>query len=664
MTNIPISPIEAVNAAIQSQNPFTNAGIVQEQHVWGKKFPDVPTLNAHASNAVFQAIELVRTSQSSQDKVTSIAITAQQGVGKTHLLSRIRHRLEREGGALFVYAGVNNYTDLNLVKYQFQQTLADSLSKTASQGVMQWQEVAAAMANEGFKAINANAPNLSPQELLERFDKVYVSWLSRNKNLMDRLIKEVLKVKPNADPYIVRAILWTLSETQASFAREWLSGDELAQSNAEALGLPNPSKSSQDREAEALKNIQQILNLVSNYNPVVICFDEIDVKNTFSEDGLPTELVIADLVKRLHDTLEHSEISRGVVIITVMLPVTWTQKINEIQDGTPDRISKYTGRKPIDLRYIDSESLVELVTLWLKDFYTSSNLLPPNKVYPFEESKLREYGKGRPTVREALKWCAENFKIKGDILPKDPFERFDIALKRQKEVESLDYLDEKNNSLIVNALRFAFQTLKGQILNGETSTGEKLEEVTIEDVVEIEPKSKNQGWINFKIIGKEKDKIFKIGVSVLQHSHGRAVGAGMWRLIEYKTFDITRGCLVRSKNKEKMIFKSWDSYVYLKRLVEELGGEHVDLKLDEVKPLVDLYSIYQQRDNYQLNDEQLLEFAQPITRNNPLLLEILSNPSGQIDKDTIEGEELLNDFLNPSMTEETDDSDDLSELYN
>jgi hypothetical protein len=664
MINIPVSSIEAINAAIQSHNPFTNAGIVQEQHVWGKIFPDVPTLNAHASNAVFQAIELVRTSQSSQDKVTSIAITAQQGVGKTHLLSRIRHQLEREGGALFVYAGVNNYTDLNLVKYQFQQTLADSLSKTGSQGVMQWQEVAAGMANEGFKAINANAPSLSPQELLERFDRVYASWSGRNRNLMDRLAKEVLKAKPNADPYIVRAILWTLSETQASFAREWLSGDELAQSNADYLGLPNPSKTNQDREAEALKNIQQILNLVSYYNPVVICFDEIDVKNTFSEDGLPTELVIADLVKRLHDTLQHSELSRGVVIITVMLPVTWTQKINEIQDGTPDRVSKYTGRKPIDLKYIDSDFLVELATLWLNDFYTIRNLLPPHKVYPFEEINLREYGKGRPTVREALKWCAENFKVKGNILPKEPFERFELALKIEREEDILDYLDEKNNSLIADVLRFAFQTLKGQILDGETSTGERLEQLLIEDILEIEPKSKNQGWINFKIIGKEKDKIFKIGVIVLQYSHGKAVRAGILRLIEYKAFDITRGCLVRSKTQEKKILKRWDSYIYLKKLVEELGGEHVDLTNEEIRPLMHLYSVYQKRHNYQLNEEQLLNFSQQITRNNPLLLEILSDPSGQIDEDSIEGEELLNDFLNQTITEETDDSDDLSELYN
>ena len=182
--------MESINAAINSHNPFTNAGIVKEQDVWGKGVPDVPTLNAHASNQVFKAIQFVRNSKSSQDKVTSIAITAQQGVGKTHLLSRIRHELEKVGGALFVYAGVNNYTDLNLVKYQFQQTLANSLSKTGSQEVMQWQEVAAAMANEGRE----NA--VSPAVLVKRFDIA----CEKNKNLMNNLQKQVIKNKPQYRP--------------------------------------------------------------------------------------------------------------------------------------------------------------------------------------------------------------------------------------------------------------------------------------------------------------------------------------------------------------------------------------------------------------------------------------------------------------------------------
>ncbi|BDA72167.1 hypothetical protein CAL7716_063330 [Calothrix sp. PCC 7716] len=659
MNNSGVSAKETIDAAIQSYNPFINAGIVKEQDVWGEGFPDMPTLNAHASDAVFQALEMVRTSQSAQEKVTSISITAQQGVGKTHLLSRIRHRLKTDGTAFFVYAGVNNYTDLNLVKYQFQQTLVDSFSNTGSTDVMQWQEVATAMANEGFKAINANAPSLSPEDLVEKFDKVCASWSAKNKNLMDRLIKEVLKTKPSADPYFVRAILWTLSETQAAFATKWLSGNELANSNADALGLPNLSKSSQDREAEALKSIQQILNLVSFYKPVVICFDEIDVENNCSDDGLPTPSVIADLVKRLHDTLEQLELGRGIVILTVMLPDTWTKKVDIMPGGTPDRISTYTQRKPIDLKNLNSDSMVELVSLWLTDFYKSKNLTPPYTLYPFEEKELRKYGGGGLTVREALRWCAEHFKVEDNSLAKDPYERFEIALKAESEVERSNLLED--NTLIAYALRFAFETLKGQILEGETATAEKLEQVIINEIADIEPKSKNQSWINFKIIGKEKDKTFKLGVSVLQNSNGKAVGAGMWRLIEYNTFDITRGCLVRSKDKK--IRKNWDSYVYLNKLVQNLGGEWVDLKNDEIRPLVDLFSIYQKRNNYQLSEQEVIEFSQKITRDNPLLLEILSDPSGQIDEDAVEGEELLNDFFNPSSTQDTDDSDDLSELF-
>lgn len=258
-----------------------------------------------------------------------------------------------------------------------------------------------------------------------------------------------------------------------------------------------------------------------------------------------------------------------------------------------------------------------------------------------------------------MRWCAENFKVEDKLLSKDPYERFEIALKIEKEVERSNYLED--NSLIAYALRFAFETLKGQTLEGETTTGERLEKVIIDNVIDIEPKSKNQGWINFKLIGKEKDKVFKIGVTVLQFSNGRAVGAGIARLIEYKTFDITRGCLVRSKDKK--IRKNWDSYPYLNKLVQELGGEWVYLQNDEIRPLIDLYSVYQKRNNYQLNEQQVLEFSQKLTRENPLLLEILSDPSGQIDAEAVEGEELLNDFLNPTSKEESDDLDDLSELF-
>ena len=633
--------MESINAAINSHNPFTNAGIVKEQDVWGKGVPDVPTLNAHASNQVFKAIQFVRNSKSSQDKVTSIAITAQQGVGKTHLLSRIRHELEKVGGALFVYAGVNNYTDLNLVKYQFQQTLANSLSQTGSQEVMQWQEVAAAMANEGREN------TVSPAVLVKRFDIA----CEKNKNLMNNLQKQVIKNKPNTDPYILRAILWTLSETQAPYAIKWLSGEELAQANADELGLPNSGKTNQDREAEALKNIQQILNLVGFYNSIVICFDEIDVKNNSTDDGLPTESVIANFVKILHDTLVNSDLSQGVVILTVMLPETWRDKVNSLPGGTPDRISKFTQRKPLDLKYISGDSMVELVTIWLQDYYNAKNLIPPDPLYPFTETELKEYGKiNKPSVREALRWCADNFKIETEALPDDPFTRFELAFTREGEVKFEEYIED--SSRIAEALYFGFNTLKGKTL----------EEVMIVEITnDVQPKRKNNNFINFKILGNENGKPVKIGVAVVQDSQSK-LNACLKRLNDYHTFDLTRGCLVRSESKIKQMKKTAATFSLLEELIKYKGGENVDLIEDQIRPLIAILAIYQKRQNYQLTEEQIFDIISKnnITFDNLLLREILSDPSGEMPEfdDGLGG---LFDDENDNISE-VDDEDGLNDL--
>ncbi len=657
MNNISVSSIESLNAAIQNHNPFSKAGIVKEQDIWGKGFPDIPTLNAHASDAIFQAVEKVQTSQSSQEKVTSLVLTAQQGVGKSHILSRTRHRLETNGGALFVYASVNNYTDLNLIKYQFQQTLANSLSHTGSQNVMQWQEIAAAMANEGFKGINSASQNLSAQELLDRFDRVCASWATKNKNFMNTLTKQVLKAKSKADPYIVRAVLWTLSESETPFAIKWLSGEELDKSKAEELGLPsNSGKTNQDREAESLNNVQQILNLVSYYSPVIICFDEIDVNTSCRDDGLTTPQVIADLVKRLYDTLEHSDLGQGLVIITVMMPYTWTDTVNVMSGGIPDRVSTYTQRKPIDLKYLNGDSLVDLVGLWLQDFYQVRNLNPPHPVYPFEETQLREHGRGKPTVREALNWCAENFQVfmpPMPELPEDPIERFEFALTKELEADIREEMED--NSTIAKAIYFGFETLKGQTID----------KVTVDDITEIKPKAKNAGWIGFKIIGTENGKAIKIGVAIIQTSQSELVAA-LKRLIDYQTFDFTRGCLVRSQSKIENIKKTSKAYKLLEELVSvEKGGEIVYLVEEQIKPLMAVRAVCKKCRDYNLTEDQVFEFISQkhLTFENPLLREILSDPSGEMPVVDEEDESLLlEDIFNPPSSDDTDDGD-LSDLF-
>lgn len=634
--------MEDLHAAIQSHNPFDKPAIVKDPDVWGEGFPDVPTLNAHASDAVFQAIERVRTSQSSQDKVTSFVITAQQGVGKSHIISRIRHRLEREGGGVFVYASVDKYGDLNLIKSQFQKTLAESLKHLGSQGVMQWQEVATAMVNSVTKK------QFTPTDMIA--NKFPVELAIRN-NLVERLTGAVLKNKPHADPYIVRAILWTLSETRAPFAIKWLSGEELEQSHAVELGLPNPRITNQDGENKALDTVRQILNLVTAYQTTIICFDEIDVLNNCNEVGLTTPQLVADLVKRLFDTVHQSPSSTGVVFLTVMMPDTWANTVKLLGGGIPDRVS--AKGSPIDLKHLGGDSFVELVSLWLQEFYHSRNLTPPQPLYPFEETQLRELAEQKPTVREALRWCAENFKVPAPRLPENPAERFELALTRELEADLKEHLE--NNSRIAEALKFGFHTLTGQTVEG----------VTIEAVTDVLGKTGiKDKYINFKVNGKENGKIVKIGVAVLEGKSNSLV-YGLERLTKYEKYDLTRGCLVRSAG--KTISRNSMSYFWLHQLTSKMGGEFVGLKKEELLPLFAVYSAFQKREVYKLSEEQFFECVSQkrLTLENPLLREILSDPSGHIPDGLVEDDtKYVEDYSEKSGDYRKDDWYDLGDLFN
>lgn len=194
-----------------------------------------------------------------------------------------------------------------------------------------------------------------------------------------------------------------------------------------------------------------------------------------------------------------------------------------------------------------------------------------------------------------------------------------------------------------------------------------LEGVTIEDVTEVKPKPDNRGFINFKVIGTENGKVVKIGVAVLQSSRGKSLAAGLERLTDYQKFDLTRGCLVRSKSENKKIKRNSESYKLLERLTSELGGEFVELIEEQIRLIIAVHSVYQKRETYHLSEEQVFNFIsdKQLTLENPLLQEILSNPSGQIDEDIVEDDiQLIQVFLNSSSMDDTDDSDDLSDLFN
>ena len=603
-----------IDDLIKNQNPFAGHIVVRPQQIWGKSFPDVPSINAHASNAVFDAVEKVRKGKC---ETVGITITAEKGLGKSHIISRIRHRLQIEDSSLFIY--MSKYDNLNQIKSLFLQSVASSLRAFGSQKVMQWQEIAAALINE------AKQWNYTPQQYIN----MYPGWLSKHSTkAIVNLTESVLKVKPEiSNPYIVKAILWTLSPVHINYASYWLSGLELVQSQAEEMGLPNPK--SEDREAEALSNVRQILDITSYYRVPVICFDELDIADA-ADNGFLAAQVIANLVKDLYNSLKQG------VLLLAMYPHTWEDQIKALPEAEAvvDRLaSEQADRQPIALKYLNSDDIVALVSQWLQDFYEEHQQIPPHPLYPFDETKLRELGKSRPTVRSVLKWCAENFVPNQPIIdePTNSIKSttnttsawtsttihsvkayFDNELANVEA--SVDSLMEEE-ATIADALWLAFNSLIGETVEG----------VRIESIEEVEPSAANNGFMDFKIIGNKRK--VRIGIDVVQQDY-TVIGAALGRLIDYKTFDLTRGCLVRSK---KISSKAVLARNNLKILLQKKGGEWVGLQSQDIKPLLAIYFLWYNRESYELTEKQIFDFIEEkqLAINNPLIREILSDPSGQ-----------------------------------
>ncbi|MGL5195396.1 MAG: hypothetical protein ACRC8Y_17580, partial [Chroococcales cyanobacterium] len=97
------------------------------------------------------------------------------------------------------------------------------------------------------------------------------------------------------------------------------------------------------------------------------------------------------------------------------------------------------------------------------------------------------------------------------------------------------------------------------------------------------------------------------------------VEAALKRLVQYETFDLTCGCLVRPS--EQVIPPHWQASRYLQQFAGERGGQWVDLKAQEILPLIAIWRVYQRRIEYGLRAEQIFELIayRKLATENPLL---------------------------------------------
>jgi hypothetical protein len=613
----------ALTQLIQTHNPFSEF-TVRTQDIWGQGFPDEPSLNAHASDAVFQAIEQL---QSHQRKVAGITIRAEKGLGKSHIISRIRHRIQEMGNAIFIYMG--DYGNLNDIRSEFLKTLAISLKYTGSKNVTQWQELATDILNDVYKK------SYKPQKLISALP----NQLEKNPNFVGELTDKVCLKKPEiSDPSLIQAILWTLSPVHAPHAISWLSGKNLPQNKSDQLSLPNSGQA--DRSSESFDIACEILGLISQYKSIVICFDQLE-GTEISDSGFTKAQVAASFGMDLYNN-----ITRGV-LLTAVYPDIWFHQIRALPSA--EAVIDRVGEHIVDLKFLNADDVVSLVKRRLTSFYANHRIAIPHELYPFDEEVLREKGKQKATARDILQWCCKNWKASDGTAPIIPSSENFVEAAYKKELNALDgndFMDDKVK--LSKAISFAFENLVGKTLEG----------VQIAKIdCKISPKSANKDYIDFRILGVEDSHPVKIGVSIIQHPTGIGVHAGLSRLTDYKKFDLTRGCLLRSKEISPTAKKARQ---LVDDLLGKLGGEWPPMQVDDLLPLLAIRSVFDAREDYDLTESEIRKFIDKkgLAEKNSLLLEILSKPSGQV-PDNLADDSKDSPLVNPIQDSISGDIDDL-----
>ncbi len=438
------SSIKALNAGISSHNPFVDASTVREPEIWLDRHADSPQLNVGARSYLHAAYARVCRGKT----VAAVTLLGHTGTGKTHELNRLRQHVHTAPTpGLFVYLNVQQFAEGQAVRQQFLRAIGDSLVRRMPSGLLQWQQLAIALANHALSSIDNSRKQFSPRSVLELLSR---NSLEQNQAWIDRIAEAFFRVRPDIDdPDIVRAIFWTLCPHQLPYARKWLSGLMIPSWKRNELGLPQPR--AHNPESQAWQTTLNLLATIEQYAPITIAFDCFEHPE-IPEPGVQKERVAVGLIKWLGDRLRTRTRRFGVLFVSAMHPDTWD--IVEDHFGPVAQFAHDRG-EPCGLQPADAETIEQAIECWLQTFYQARNLVPPTPLYPFDRAQVAALVRESVDLHDAIEWCADNFQpVETD--PLEPVElRFGSILRELAD----DGLGD--DWMIAQAIAQAFAQLKG-----------------------------------------------------------------------------------------------------------------------------------------------------------------------------------------------------------
>ena len=250
------------------RNPFVQTRV---DTAWDARSiaTDVASVNGEAFQRVLRTIADVRSSRQSH----GLLLHGEPGAGKTHLLNRVRHWIQQDEHAWFVY--ILPITAPDRVYRDVLQATAGDLTRSAPEthGITQ---LAVAVARLFMSDVNAPIRGIA--EWWRRVMDQYPEGDALAEYLLEHL--DVFVLPLHLDSSVVRVVAQFLAGRHRAAARDWLLGRSLPDEMLATLGVAF----NLDEESTALTALSTLIRLGSDFSTVVFAFDQIEGLQIDPED--------------------------------------------------------------------------------------------------------------------------------------------------------------------------------------------------------------------------------------------------------------------------------------------------------------------------------------------------------------------------------------------
>jgi Helicase HerA, central domain len=300
-----------------------------------------------------------------------VVVQGQRGAGKTHLISRVRERVQADGGYFFLLT-LLTAEDFSL---SVATSIVEGLSRPAPEGEDQLRTVlrkigTAVHASRATRRAIAGETELTPRALDE-----FTSQLRRFDSMLGRECGET-----------ARALAMLAADDPAAHT----IGDSFLASLPDEEGERRPWRlRSAARPAELI--VRDLSWLIAATGPAVIAVDQIDTLIRQSTHGMRSDSAdggAADLLldQVAHGLMELRQRTRRTLTVVACLPDTWQSIRKRATDTVPDRFRQATQLMTIPTPGIAAE----LVTKRFADRFARVPFTPDYSTWPVRSEALAD----------------------------------------------------------------------------------------------------------------------------------------------------------------------------------------------------------------------------------------------------------------------------------